>query len=250
MNDLNIENEFGKFFYSPQYVKLKNHLFNYRFRKYIIKKNFLKYFKNKINSDNLLIVDIGSGISPVTPLPKKTLFVDLEEEAVKLLKKEGMGAITGDITSLPLEGDSVDVITCSEVLEHVKDYKKALKEMRRVLKAEGGAIITVPTHKYYWKDDDEFVGHYRRFNPMTLKKDIENVGLKIVLKKPIGSLLERNLTWFIVKMARKNKTDKIISKIKVGLFFIFNSFLLYLAKIACYFNSEKNSSVVLIFGIK
>ena len=36
MKDLKIENEFGKDFYSPQYIKLKNQLFNYRFRKKMI----------------------------------------------------------------------------------------------------------------------------------------------------------------------------------------------------------------------
>ena len=39
-----------------------------------------------------------------------------------------------DIHEIPFEDNSVDVIFCNHVLEHVDDDIKALSEMRRVLK--------------------------------------------------------------------------------------------------------------------
>ena len=49
-----------------------------------------------------------------------------------------------DIHEIPFEDNSVDIIFCNHVLEHVDDDKKALSEMRRVLKPGGWAILQVP----------------------------------------------------------------------------------------------------------
>ncbi len=241
-----IENEFGKFFYTDSYIKLKNYLFNYLFRKHQIKKSFFKYFRNNILEKNFIIADIGSGISPISPLIEKTVFIELEKEAVDFLKKMNMNAMKGDITNLNLKNNSFDVIICSEVLEHVKDYRRGIAEMYRVVKKYGGIIITVPTHDFYWKDDDEFVGHFRRFNPEILQKNLEEAGFKVLLRKPVGSKLERHLTWLIVKIARTNKSKSLrINKLKLIIFYLINNFLFNLIKIANAFTSEKNSSIIL-----
>lgn len=49
-----------------------------------------------------------------------------------------------DIHEIPFEENSFDVIFCNHVLEHVNDDIKAMKEMRRVLKPGGWAILQVP----------------------------------------------------------------------------------------------------------
>ncbi len=49
-----------------------------------------------------------------------------------------------DITDISFDDESVDVILCNHVLEHIVDDKKAMKEMNRVLKKNGIVIITVP----------------------------------------------------------------------------------------------------------
>jgi SAM-dependent methyltransferase len=48
--------------------------------------------------------------------------------------------------SLPLEHASVDLLWCSEVLEHVADTEHLLLETRRVLKPGGRLLVTVPFH--------------------------------------------------------------------------------------------------------
>ena len=40
--------------------------------------------------------------------------------------------------------ESYDVIICNHVLEHVPDDLKAMREIRRMLKPDGWALITVP----------------------------------------------------------------------------------------------------------
>jgi SAM-dependent methyltransferase len=48
--------------------------------------------------------------------------------------------------SLPLGHGEVDLVWCSEVLEHVPDTVALLTEARRVLKRDGRLLVTVPDH--------------------------------------------------------------------------------------------------------
>jgi ubiquinone/menaquinone biosynthesis C-methylase UbiE len=45
---------------------------------------------------------------------------------------------------IPLEDNSVDVLTCIEVIEHTRNDSATIHELQRVLKPGGTAIITVP----------------------------------------------------------------------------------------------------------
>lgn len=49
-----------------------------------------------------------------------------------------------DVTALTLPSDSQDVVMSFEVLEHVPDYRAALREFFRVLRPGGSLLITVP----------------------------------------------------------------------------------------------------------
>jgi len=49
-----------------------------------------------------------------------------------------------DITDIQYPDDSFDVIYCSHVLEHVQEDVKAMRELRRVLKPDGWAVLLVP----------------------------------------------------------------------------------------------------------
>ena len=49
-----------------------------------------------------------------------------------------------DITDIQYPSETFDVIYCSHVLEHVQDDEKAMRELNRVLKNDGWAILDVP----------------------------------------------------------------------------------------------------------
>ena len=55
-----------------------------------------------------------------------------------------------DLTNLFLNDNSIDIVICSHVLEHIPDDKKAIQEIYRVLKINGFCIICVPmySHEY------------------------------------------------------------------------------------------------------
>jgi len=52
-----------------------------------------------------------------------------------------------DITDINFKDDYFDFIICNHVLEHIVDDQKAMRELFRVLKPEGFAILQVPISK-------------------------------------------------------------------------------------------------------
>lgn len=64
-------------------------------------------------------------------------YLSVDINPFKAMKKE-------DITSLSFADDSFDLIFCSHVLEHIPDDAQAMRELHRVLKPGGTAILQVP----------------------------------------------------------------------------------------------------------
>ncbi len=52
--------------------------------------------------------------------------------------------IKADICNLPFKDNEFDVILCNHVLEHVRDDKKAMAELYRVMKPGGWGIFQIP----------------------------------------------------------------------------------------------------------
>jgi SAM-dependent methyltransferase len=53
-------------------------------------------------------------------------------------------AVRADITALPFPEGRFDALLCSHVLEHVPDDSRAMRELVRVLRPGGWAIVLVP----------------------------------------------------------------------------------------------------------
>lgn len=56
----------------------------------------------------------------------------------------GVEVVKADITKIPFDDQSFDVILCNHVLEHIIDDKLAMKELFRVLKPDGFGVFMVP----------------------------------------------------------------------------------------------------------
>jgi len=73
---------------------------------------------------------------------------DMFHGAAKYTPEHYGGAMYLDITDLSsFKDDSFDVIICNHVLEHVPNDLQAMRELRRVLKKEGFAILQVPVSR-------------------------------------------------------------------------------------------------------
>jgi predicted SAM-dependent methyltransferase len=74
-----------------------------------------------------------------------------------------------DIQNTQFADESWSLILCNHILEHVPDYKKALRELNRILAKDGILEITIPT-------DRTFTTVYEDKNIVSRKECIEKFG--------------------------------------------------------------------------
>jgi SAM-dependent methyltransferase len=58
----------------------------------------------------------------------------------------GRADVEADLTALPFVDESFDLVVCSHVLEHVSDDRAAMRELNRVLRPGGVALIQTPVN--------------------------------------------------------------------------------------------------------
>lgn len=90
-----------------------------------------------------------------------------------------------DGLALPFEDNSFDKVICSEVLEHIPDYRAMLAEIDRILKPNGLLAISVPRawpERICWKLSAAYHlvegGHIRIFDAESLHREISALGLR------------------------------------------------------------------------
>lgn len=89
-----------------------------------------------------------------------------------------------DIVDMPLEDESIDVILCTEVFEHIKNPVKALEEFSRIVKKGGTLILTAPfaclTHMapYFYNTG---------FSEYWYLDNLKDLGFEIVEEKKYGN---------------------------------------------------------------
>ena len=75
--------------------------------------------------------------------------------------------------------ESIDGMGFFDVIEHVEDEVKLLKEARDLLKDGGSIYLTVPSYNCLYSQSDVFAGHFRRYDKGQLKKVLENCGFEV-----------------------------------------------------------------------
>ncbi len=130
------------------------------------------------------ILEIGAGIGNFTfDLANygKVWGIDINSDYIKTLaKRKNKRVYTGfgDIESGKyfFENQKFDTIVCLNVLEHIKNDKKALKNMHQLLNLGGNLILLVPAHETLLSNFDRELGHFRRYTTQGAKDKLEGVG--------------------------------------------------------------------------
>lgn len=134
---------------------------------------------------------------------------DYDGEAINEVRSSAYGKdvriVTGDLHEMPFKDKSFDKAVMSEVLEHVKDDKKVLQEVLRILKPGGILVISVPSAEYPFLWDpvnwilQHFIGthfkkgffsgiwndHLRLYSIQALKKKFAKTGYKIEIAEEL-----------------------------------------------------------------
>ena len=111
------------------------------------------------------------------------------------ISNAGAEFIKGSAYSLPFPDESIDLIVCSEVLEHLHEYNDAVDEIHRVLKPGGKFYASVPAswpEKVCWSLSKDYQnqpgGHLRIFNQLELVSEIKESGFKFLSSEKFHSI--------------------------------------------------------------
>lgn len=144
------------------------------------------------NRKNLKILDAGCGAGSTIKILErygKVTGIDINENMVKFCRKNKIDVINANVTRLPFKDDSFDLVVILEVLEHLKEEKKALAEIYRVLKFDGLILISVPAFPLLWGNQDIAALHKRRYSKIELIEKVQDVGFSVIKTSYMNFLL-------------------------------------------------------------
>jgi SAM-dependent methyltransferase len=93
-----------------------------------------------------------------------------------------------DARRIPYQGE-FDLIGAFDVVEHIEEDERVLREILRALKPGGGAIFTVPQHPSLWSIQDDSACHVRRYRRHELTDKLVAAGFRILFSTSFVSLL-------------------------------------------------------------
>ena len=137
-----------------------------RIRRFVKRCTAKGYFKGPV-------LDVGAGYRSNEPEIGVKPYWTLDHES-KLNPK-----FIGDAQNMSMiPTEVVGAIVCTEVLEHLEEPLKALKECNRVLKEAGHLVLTTPfwfgIHEKPWQKD------YYRYTPSGIKYLLEQAGFYVI----------------------------------------------------------------------
>lgn len=166
------------------------------------------------------ILEVGCGIGNFTDTLKnygQVYAIDVNKKYLNEISKIVGSHVKigyGDIEKNKyfFKNEKFDCIICLNVLEHIKDDRVALKNMRKLLKMGGHLILLVPAFKFLFGQTDRSIGHLRRYEKVELIEILKNTHFTIVQYRVINFL--GAIGWWISsKLLSNEKIDE--NKIKI-----------------------------------
>ncbi len=161
----------------------------------------LTEFVRRHYKPGLDVADIGCGnaLWNVDNIP--VLGVDANENMTRFALKQGRlkaYKICNDLTHIPVDSASQDLVIMSETLEHLLDYETVLREVKRLVKPGGKLLLTVPYDAFFGPFFIMFninclyqgyvkgslyhryrCGHVNHFTKRALRRTFEDCGLAV-----------------------------------------------------------------------
>lgn len=134
-------------------------------------------------------LEIGAGTGNISQSFKKIkslTLTDVDTELVRGLKKRFAKVRNFSYETLDIEKHAPKKMFASyasifgvNVLEHVRDDNRALKNLNKLLQAHGRLVLLVPAKQFAYSRLDKELGHFRRYERQSLKTKLEKAGFVV-----------------------------------------------------------------------
>jgi len=110
--------------------------------------------------------------------------------------------VQGDL-KLPPFSKAFHLIGMFDVLEHLDDDRQVLRDLWRILDAEGRLMLTVPASPALWSAFDEAAGHCRRYRKEELEQKLRECGFIVEYLTPYMAGIYP-LVWLSRRFGKRN----------------------------------------------
>lgn len=144
------------------------------------------------------ILEIGAGLGSVGALlAERSDYVGVEPDPESFSTARRRVGTRGQMLNIAVEAlpasEIFDVICAFEVLEHIDDDRGALSSWLRHLRPDGWVVVSVPLGRNRFGPQDEWAGHFRRYDRADLESLLDRCGLQDVVIAsyafPLGNVL-------------------------------------------------------------
>ena len=133
------------------------------------------------------LLDVGCGTGGSSLVLSKygeAVGLDLSQQSFAVsLDRPYAHRVVGSAEVLPFGDRTFDVVCALDVIEHLDDDVAAARDIHRVLKPGGFAVIFVPAFQILWGNNDDFSHHRRRYTKDTLRTTLQTAGFRV---DPLG----------------------------------------------------------------
>ena len=145
------------------------------------------------------LLEVGAGLGSVGALlAERFEYVGLEPDPTSFATARERVGTRGRVLNSTVEqlesSEMFDVLCAFEVLEHLEDDFGALKRWLGHVRPGGWVLVSVPLGRDRFGPQDEFVGHYRRYDKTDLAALLERCGLSeiglVAYGFPLGNALD------------------------------------------------------------
>lgn len=156
-----------------------------------------------------MILDIGcgtgSGSAVLAGKFKKVIGIDISNAAITYAKRnwkrKNVEFLVGSGTKIPFPNNFFDVVAGFEVIEHIKDWKRFLKELKRVTKNKGAIYLSTPNKEIYSPGTKKPINPHHFFE-FTLEQFIDALSHEFIIKEIMGQrtpIYNDHWIWLIVE---------------------------------------------------
>lgn len=156
-----------------------------------IEKNLLNYNSHitkhisKYLSPQIKILDFGAGIGTLAKLFDRKFNIECLEidksNRIKIIKNKSYAKLADT-------QKKYNVIYSSNVLEHIEDDLKIIKDIRGRLLNKGLLILYLPAHSFLYSQMDKSLGHFRRYDKKKISTNLQDLKFKIIEVHYVDSL--------------------------------------------------------------